>query len=186
MRGTGAFTLLELTVALAVVAVATAVGLPRILANLPTYRVNAAARHLVADFRLAKTLAVERGVPVLVAFTPAAQGYRVAYDHDGDDRLTVPPDEVLKAVTVPLAYPGIGLAAYGAGTSPGGDPLPADGVSFFEDVARFSPSGGALAGAVYLTPTADQPSRSLRERGITVTVTTGRARVYRWTGTGWE
>ena len=186
MTRTRGFTLTEVSVAMALLVILGAVSTPYLLSSLPLYRVNGAARQMVADFRLAKATAVEKGKNVLVQFDTAAETYTVVSDENGNDTVDVPPDVVIKTVTIPALYKGIGFPSYSGGTNPSGDPLPDDGVSFQDDLARFSPTGGARAGAVYLRPDRDAGTRSVRERGITVTVATGRARVYQWTGSAWE
>jgi prepilin-type N-terminal cleavage/methylation domain-containing protein len=168
-------TLAELMVAVAVMAILGGVSAPYLLASLPGYRVNGAARQLVADIRLSRTLAIERGVDTFLEFDSPRGSYKLALDTDGAAGLTVD-DERLKTVNLYHLYPGIQLSR-----SQPGSP-----VTFSGGVAVFKPRGTSNGGAVYLKPTKDTGTRTDRERKVTVTSTTGRARAYRRNGTGWE
>jgi prepilin-type N-terminal cleavage/methylation domain-containing protein len=185
-------TLVELVVALAVAAVVLGAGAGYFLTSLPAYRVNGAVRQVTADFRLARAVAVEKGVDVLIQFDPAGGSYVMACDTHPDppDHQITADDEGIKAVNLGQTYAGVQFTPYaaGAGTSPSGGALPADGVSFEDDLANFNPDGRAVAGSVYLRPAADAGRTRKTERCVTVLGATGRARAYRWTGvgSGWE
>jgi type IV fimbrial biogenesis protein FimT len=184
-----AFTLVELLIALALVGILAGVGTPYVLVNLPTYRVNAAVRQVVADLRLARTRAVEEGRDVFVRFYPAESRYVLHLDSDGNGSFDPALDEPWKTVALGELYAGIAFARYAGGISPSGGALPADGVSFAGDLAAFHPRGTARAGSVYLRPARDEGVRRDRERAVTVVLSTGRVRTYRWTGagaSGWE
>lgn len=68
------FTVVELVTVVAVFSVLAAVALPLIHASLPRYRLRAAARELVIDFKRARAEAVRRNRDVLIRFTAAAAG----------------------------------------------------------------------------------------------------------------
>lgn len=194
MRRDRGLTLLELAVALAVVVSIGILAVPYLLALLPQSRVNAASHLLVADFRLARTLSVARGVDVLIAFdSPAFDRYRVAYDTDpappNNDHQITDRDELIKTVDIAALYKGVGFARYGAGApgkGPSGSALPDDGISFQDRTSIFNPDGRARAGSVYLRPTHDAGVTRLNERCVTVIGSTSRARLYAWRGTSWE
>ena len=71
MQSSG-FTLVELMTVIAVFALLAAIALPLIFSSLPTYRLRAAARELVIDFKKAKVEATKRNRSVFVVFTPTA------------------------------------------------------------------------------------------------------------------
>lgn len=184
-----ALTLVELLVAVALVGILAGVGTPYVLANLPTYRVNAAVRQVVADLRLARTRAVEEGRDVFVHFLPDQNRYVLHLDSDENGSFDPLADEPWKTVVLGELYEGIAFARYAGGTSPSGGALPADGVSFAGNLAAFHPRGTARAGTVYLRPARDEGVRRDRERAATVLLSTGRVRTWRWTGggaSGWE
>jgi len=156
-------------ITVAVIGILAGVSVPYLLASLPNIRVNAAVRQVVADFRLAKTLAVERGVDCYLVFDAAGSGYAVSLDTDG----TAGPsggDEPVKDVDLPTLFPGIEFAGSHA----------ADPVDFSGDTARFQPRGTSNGGSIYLSPARDAGVRDDRDRKVTVMASTGRARASRW------
>jgi general secretion pathway protein H len=75
-RQPSGFTLLELMVVIAIMAALTALFPLALNRFVPARRVDAAARALVADLRLAQARSVASGKPVTVE--PTAHGYRIA------------------------------------------------------------------------------------------------------------
>lgn len=71
-RMPGGFTLVELMTVIAILSVLAAVAYPLINASLPKYRLRAAARELVIDFKRAKVEAIKRNRNVLIEFMPVA------------------------------------------------------------------------------------------------------------------
>ena len=67
------FTLLELMIALAIMAVLGAITLPSFTALMDRQRLHAAVRHLQADIALARQESGRRGLPVQIHFQPASQ-----------------------------------------------------------------------------------------------------------------
>jgi prepilin-type N-terminal cleavage/methylation domain-containing protein len=170
-----AFTLVEMIVTLAVVGFLAAVGAPYLLINLPEFRVNAAVRQLVGDFRLARSLAVERGVDCILVFDANAVGYTLVLDTDATPGVSAG-DEVVKTVPLGDRYRGVAF----------GSALAADPITFGGDRALFKPRGTSNGGSVHLRPGRDAGVREDRERRVTVISTTGRARAFRRSGANWE
>jgi Tfp pilus assembly protein FimT len=162
-------TFVELMVTFSVIAVLATISVPYLLANLPTYRVNGAVRQLIADFRLARTRAVERGKKCYVVFDATNSEYVVALEADGVAGYTAGSDEDIKTVSIPALYKGIELY------SRHGDP-----VVFPSDIAGFKPRGTSDSGSVYLRPARDAGVHEHRERKVIVAGTTGRVRTERW------
>ena len=65
-------TLIEIMVVISILAILAAIAVPSISAYLPIYRLNAAARELMADLQRAKIVAVRTNRQVVVEFTPVA------------------------------------------------------------------------------------------------------------------
>ncbi|MBI5443263.1 MAG: prepilin-type N-terminal cleavage/methylation domain-containing protein [Deltaproteobacteria bacterium] len=177
-------TLIEVVVALALLGIIAAVGVPYLLAGLPVLRVNAAVRQVLGDLRLARTLSIERGLDVLLSFDGAgSQRYRLAIDthpaHPANDHQITPHDEIVKTVDLADLSSGIGLSSSDPGAPPGG-------VSFANETAIFTPDGKSSTGSVYLQPLVDCGVRNDRDRKVTVVGATGRAKAYAWGGAGWE
>jgi len=159
----------EMMITVAVIGILAGISVPYLLASLPNIRVNGAVRQVVADFRLAKTLAVERGVDCFLVFDAAGGAYTVRLDTDGTAGPSVG-DETVKTVTLPGLFPGIEFAGSHA----------ADPVDFGGDTALFKPRGTSNGGTVYLSPARDAGVRDDRDRKVTILSTTGRAKAYRW------
>ena len=67
------FTLLELMIVLAIMAMLGAITLPSFTALIDRQRLHAAVRHLQADIALARQESGRRGLPVQIQFQPASQ-----------------------------------------------------------------------------------------------------------------
>jgi len=100
------FTLVEALVVLAIIGVLGAVALPLIINTLPDYRLRAAARELVIDFKKVKLEAVKRNRTILLEFTPATPGnpeqggsYRICVEDSFPG--TCEGNTVLKVVAMP-------------------------------------------------------------------------------------
>jgi len=163
------FTLVELMVTVSVIGLLAGVGVPYLLVNLPNFRVNGAVRQVLGDVRLAKALAVERGVDCFLVFDAAANEYTLRLDTDATTGPSAG-DETVKTVRIPSLFPGIEFTGSHA----------ADPVDFSGDTARFKPRGTSNGGTLYLSPARDAGVRDDRDRKVSVMSTTGRGRAFRW------
>lgn len=100
------FTMVEVLIVIVVLGILAAVALPLINASLPKYRLRAAARELVIDFKTAKVEAVKRHRDVLIQFTRETVGnteaggsYLLCVDTNNDN--TCNAGEELKTVPMP-------------------------------------------------------------------------------------
>jgi prepilin-type N-terminal cleavage/methylation domain-containing protein len=76
------FTLVELIIVVAMVAVISAFALPNFLDWLPNYRLRAAAHDLFSNFQKAKLEAIKRNINTTVCFTSG--GYEIFVDQNVD------------------------------------------------------------------------------------------------------
>jgi type IV fimbrial biogenesis protein FimT len=66
------FTLIELTIAIAILAILAAIAVPNVIGWLPNHRLKSAARDLVSNFQRAKLEAVKRNRDVVIGFNTGA------------------------------------------------------------------------------------------------------------------
>jgi len=179
------FTLVEAMIVVAIIAIMLAIGTPALLGSLPGMRVNGAAREVLSNLRLARTLAIERGTPVVVHFhTPATNNYVLAYDTNNNGQFDAGTDELIQEVDLPATYSGIAFTSNVAGT-------PGDGVNLDSGVANevtFRSNGSASeSGEVYLAPAADSgTTRYDRNRRVRLVGGTGNARTENYAGGIWQ
>ena len=82
------FTMVELMIVIAVIAILTAIAVPNIISWLPNYRLKSAARDVVSNFRKAKITAIKMNRNCAITFNQAVGGinydYVIFVDADND------------------------------------------------------------------------------------------------------
>lgn len=98
-RGDSGFTMIELMVVTAIVAILAVVAFGSLQSQLPRARTNSAARQLKADLQKAKLEAIKRNTPCLVQFTVAAGNNsgscNTCIDSNGDNVCTAANDTMI-------------------------------------------------------------------------------------------
>lgn len=150
------FSLLELMVTLAILAIATTIAIPSFARWLPNYRIKSAARDVFSNFQLAKLASVKSNSYCAITFNQAIGGttydYAVYYDSDKDLEYDAGEDIITKVRLTD--YKGVSFDI----TQGDGDGLTfADNDDGLPSIA-FTPtglpknnSGGFGAGSVFLT-----------------------------------
>jgi len=91
MRKDTGFTIVELLVVIALIALITAIAVPNFISWLPNYRLRSASQDLLSNFQKAKLAAVKSNVNVAVCFKGDNSGYvafvdtNVNYANDGEE-----------------------------------------------------------------------------------------------------
>jgi prepilin-type N-terminal cleavage/methylation domain-containing protein len=126
------FSLVELMVVLAIIAIIAAASTLNLVTGLPKYRVKAAARDLTSKMRKARSTAVKEQRPISIFFDPDKNVYRI--------------DGHRFPVKGPLSDRYGSGVSFGRGGSDSRDP-----VTFTGDMVTFNPQGLSRTGYVYLT-----------------------------------
>jgi prepilin-type N-terminal cleavage/methylation domain-containing protein len=155
------FTLVELMIVVAIVAIMAAVAVPTALSNVPRFKLKGAARTLVTDFQRAKMEAVKRNCVVEIefstgAFDPAGEigGYRIV-EKSGNTvllRRQMPKYVTLYTTDFGGAPPVAGYNAQGLPSNGLGNVFLRNNKSVFYQLAL------SIAGNVHLTMSTVDPS----------------------------
>jgi len=159
------------------------VSAPAIMGSLPGYRVAGAAREVLSDLRLARAMALNKGVDAVVDFNDtSAKKYFIYLDSDANGVYSSGSDELVKEVDLDDSFDNIVFQSNDASAPSDGVDLDGSGGNAVTFIPRGSASG---TGAIYLMPGGNtgKPSRNKR---IKVFAGTGSARVEQWDGSVWE
>ena len=184
LRDKKGFTMIELLIVVAIIAVTAAIAIPNIISWIPTMRVNSAARDIVSEMQLARMKAVSERNNYVITFDTTTNQYSIYDDGDNDGAEA---SELVKTVDVDTDYSGIQFG-YVAGKNPSNDDITGSvqfGATSSPIRETFIPNGTAnLMGSVYLIPTEDiAGSRRDRQRAITV-ILTGRIKLWKYDAGG--
>ncbi len=152
------FTLQELLVTFAIIAILSAIAVPGFSRWIPNYRLKSAARDVVSNFQLAKLTAIKKGVNCSITFnkTIGVTKYDYVIYEDANNNLEYDAgDQVVNKVIFSEHYKGVSFdTAQGGGdglTFAGNDnapPLPS--VAFRLNGLTRDNAGGSGAGTVFL------------------------------------
>lgn len=180
--GARGFTLVELIVVMAMLAIVAAVGLPRI--NATKYKADAAAQLARTMLQNAQRDAITRQSNVILSVDTVNQRFRVVQDYNNNDTLNVSDRVVWRRVeegarfaTPPMGRVGGGTltAAYAGSDLRTVSSLP--GVIFRRDGSASSDF------EVYLTM---RVGVATEYRAVVISPSTGRAEAFRYTGSAWR
>lgn len=168
-RSSSGFTLMEVIVVICMIAILSAIAIPRFMDALPRYRLKAAARDLYSNMQMARIGAVKTHTPWAVVFVPGSNAYSV-YSSYGTA------NTVVKTVS---------LSSYGSGVAFGILPSGANPVTYTspDDVVRFDSQGLADdKGYCYLLNSQGNEGYKI---GTPFTVS-GVIRMQKWNGTAYQ
>ena len=78
------FTLIEMMIVIAIMAIFAAIAVPNFLSYIPKHRLNGAARQVMGDLMAARMNAVSQNCDVKVAFVAGDAEYKIWTDSDND------------------------------------------------------------------------------------------------------
>jgi len=174
MKKQNGFTVIEVIVVMALIAIVAATAIPAFTVWLPNYRLRAATNDLYANMQLAKSGAVRDHGEWAVQFDTVNNGYGLISKW-GEVGQTI-------VKTVDLSDYGSGVA-FGHGNATddvpdGANPI-SDDVTYGSDVAVFNMRGTCSAGYVYL-------ENSRNNTFAVGSLSSGAVRMRRWSGSTWE
>lgn len=147
------FSLIELLVTMILLAIVSAITIPVFGRWLPDYRLRAAARDVYSSMQLAKMGAMRSNGDWAIVFDTGANRYLVCSGKGADDSWSGTADNPTEKTVILTDYDS--GVTYGHGTATkdatvAGNPLPADDVSYNNNVAVFNPRGTGTGGYIYL------------------------------------
>ena len=187
MRSPRGFTLVEVIVVFALVAILAGLGTWQMNRLRPRYRANAAANQLVMDVRKASAIAVRTNRPVILTVNPAgcAPGYVIASSEATYEKVCFATEYA--GVVYRVDEGGISCPRESALNYP---PLPACSLCSVDEekTFRFLPNGEVITPSggdesIVIGPRDDSTSF---DRAVGVRNATGKARVYTRVGDGWD
>ncbi len=185
MKKETGFSMVEIWVVLGILGIIAVFAIPSYRYWMVTYRVNAAARNLFSDMQVARMRAISERCDYMICFDTGNNGYAVYRDVSGNGLDAG--DPCVKSVSIPQEYSGIGYG-YVSATSPSGDPI-SSAVTFTGTPRRFSFQPTGLVnkwGSVYFKPMIEPYDDHKNLQRVITVILTGRIRLYRHNGTGWE
>jgi len=156
------FTLQELLVTFAIIAILSAIAVPRFSQWLPNYRLKSAARDVVSNFQAAKLTAIKKGINCTITFNQDIGGnvYDYVVYEDANNNLEYDAGEqVVNKVVFSEHYAGVSFdTTQGGGDgllfTVNGDGLPS--TAFRLNGLTRDNTGGSGAGTVFLINTQNQ------------------------------
>lgn len=204
------FTLMEIMIVTVIIATLIGVSLPRILQELPDYRLKSASRALYSNLQRAKLLATKENTDIAVFFNTGAGNYQILRD-PGPDGNWETADDLNDRPGLDLIYgnaddvpedPPILLASFGnsigygtgaatTNATQGGGAFPGDAVSYTNNIVVFNsrgflgavnPGGVIHTGYVYIT------NRNNTCFAVATPTVTGNIVLRRWSpgGSAWS
>ena len=177
--GESGITLLEIVIASALMVMAGLMAMPGMMKLRTLINVNSAIRGIAADLQAARFRAVADHINVIITFDPEGNRYGICLDQDRDG---CGQEDSMRWVYLAREYPGVrfGSAREVMRTSYGSwvDPC---GIHFRDRRVVWRHDGRPdRNGSIYIIPERDIPLRRARMRAVSVILTTGRMRMWRY------
>lgn len=169
------FTLVELLIAVATLAILSAMALPNLSSLASTQRANSAASQVATELLLARTKAIsQNGRSIVTFYAPSGGPYRYEIHEDRNGNGTREAGEEIKSVALPTGVQfGVNTGVNGVDNAA----INANGLNLGPDNAIALDDRGYASetGALYLIPSGDlsAPTRNDRMRAISILQATG-------------
>ncbi|MCP4605807.1 MAG: prepilin-type N-terminal cleavage/methylation domain-containing protein [Proteobacteria bacterium] len=175
------FTLIEVVMVIAIIAILLTIAVPAINGWLPNYRLKSAARDLYSTFQMARMEAVKANERRGVSFDAAAGTYQIL--SSGDDGTFGTADDPAPKTAVVLSDYGSGVS-FGPGNADfqatgGAFPGAFNGIKYTGDLATFNSRGLMRSGTIYLQNNSNLAQEE-RSTYAVRTLSTGRIFLLKW------
>lgn len=165
--------MVEVTIALALVATTAAMSAPLFASSVDANRARAAAQYLAAECRSARIQAIARSATSALVFDQVAGKWQIQRCLDGNGNgvrradITRGRDSCAPPVELGRLFSGVAIAIDASLPDPDGGPGSPDAVRFgSSDLASFTSAGTATAGTVYIR-SAGGAQFAVRVAGVT-------------------
>ncbi|MCD6224880.1 MAG: GspH/FimT family pseudopilin [Deltaproteobacteria bacterium] len=149
LQKSSGFTLIELMIAIAIIAILTSIAVPATINYLPEYRLKSAARDLYSNLQSTKLSAVKSNTDWAVVFDLANNQYLICSDSGADGSWSGTADNSI-VKTCPLGSYGSGVGfGHGNAAAPIGGVF-GDDITYNNNFVVFNSRGTCNAGYVYL------------------------------------
>lgn len=174
--GNNGFSILELMIVLAIIAILAGLTVPNMVAYRPRAQLKSAIRDIFSNMQLARLKSLRDNSDWAIQFDTDSNSYILISDKGADDTFNTADDTNYKSVSL-ADYPGITFGSlHGPRTGSTSDPT--DGVSFSANRAEFNPDGTAKSGTVYLNNGSDSAA-------VGSSSSAGRIKAWSNYGSGW-
>lgn len=109
MKNSSGFTLVELLMVVGLIGIVSAIAVPALMAEMPTYRLNGAARQVMSDLLAARMQAVSQNNQFVVTFDADNHRYTILDDDDGNGNADA--GETAIVSDLHAEYPGINFTS---------------------------------------------------------------------------
>jgi type IV fimbrial biogenesis protein FimT len=204
-RKEAGFTIVELMTVVAIVGILATIAGYSIATSMPDYRLREGSRELSSILQLARLRAINSNTRCYVDFAvgscSADDRFYTVYLDRNDNREFDAGEDVAARIGMASANepefsdvkskfpvgltggfrlpPGGSFGHTGPTTSPTGNPLPGDGISFNGEKASFNHRGSGAGGTIYL-------ENGRNTRAVSVTPATGRIKLWHWEDGEWK
>jgi len=171
------FTLMEVLVVIAIIAVTAAIAIPGIMNWLPNYKLKGAARDVYSAMQKARSIAVKSNRSAAIVFIPATNEYQLcdAWVSDACEG---------NEETFSLDIFGNGIKfGHGNATAPvagSGNPFPANNIGYTDNRVVFNSRGFGDEGNVYLDHQENTTTYAIGSSN------SGSIRILKWQGGDWQ
>jgi type II secretion system protein H len=180
--GEAGFTLLEIMIVVAMIAIMAAIAVPNFSTVIANSRLKAAARDLYSKVQQARSLAIRDNQTYAIGFDAVNNQMLIFSDGGADNNWnTFAGNTTISTIDLNGYGSGVTFGGGGGATAVGGGAIPADGINYVNKVVQVNSRGIPNQSAyVYLTNRANARTYAVG------TLVSGAIRLRKWVSGGWS